>query len=106
MIFNLTIPLQENDLIPYNCSSSPILLATSVQQFGYKLPYSTYFGGVTAVSLEHFLLINGYPNRFSYMIHIQSWRFVGRERRMRCYRNKCRTFKYFASDRNHRFKWK
>ena len=64
MIFNLKIPSQENDLIPYNCSSSPILLATSVQQFGYKLPYSTYFGGVTAVSLEHFLLINGFPNRF------------------------------------------
>jgi hypothetical protein len=40
-----------------------MLFATSVQQFNYKLPYNTYFGGVTAVSLQQFLAINGYPNR-------------------------------------------
>jgi hypothetical protein len=55
--------LQENDLVPYNCLSSPILFATSVQQFKYKMPYATYFGGVTAISLEHLLTINGFPNR-------------------------------------------
>ena len=55
--------LQENDVIPYSCSKSPILLASSVQQFNYRLPYLTYFGGVTAVSLQQLIAINGFPNR-------------------------------------------
>jgi hypothetical protein len=55
---------KENPHIPYNCKSSPILYASSVQQFGYKLPYDGYYGGVLGVNLQHFLAVNGYPNRF------------------------------------------
>ena len=50
-------------MIPYNCKLSPILLASGAEQFNYRLPYPKYYGGVTAVSLRHFLAINGYPNR-------------------------------------------
>ena len=42
---------------------SPMLLATAAEQFGYELMYPEYFGGVVALSWDHFHQINGYPNR-------------------------------------------
>jgi hypothetical protein len=57
-----------NDFIPYNCDVSPQSLASAVQQNGFKLPYSTYFGGVVAINLQHVLIINGLPNRSIFTI--------------------------------------
>ena len=31
---------------------------------GYKLPYPRYFGGVSAMSKEQFLRVNGFSNKF------------------------------------------
>ena len=42
---------------------SPKLLATAAEQFKYKMPYGEYFGGVVAISWDHFQLINGFANR-------------------------------------------
>jgi len=67
----LIFSLQITELVPYHCSLSPVLLATSVQQFNYKMPYDDYFGGVTAISLEHYLAVNGYPNRSDYPLILQ-----------------------------------
>lgn len=43
---------------------NPAVLATHVQQFGYRMPFPQYFGGVTMFSAEHFKLCNGYPCDF------------------------------------------
>lgn len=48
----------------YSCPSNPTLLATNASQFGWKMPFPEYFGGVVAFSREHFEVINGYSNRF------------------------------------------
>jgi predicted glycosyltransferase involved in capsule biosynthesis len=56
------------DMIPtesdYNYCESPTHLAAKAQQFGYKLPYDNYFGGVTIFDTVSFLKINGYSNEY------------------------------------------
>ncbi|KPP75936.1 hypothetical protein Z043_104774 [Scleropages formosus] len=58
------------DLIPmddrntYKCYSQPRHLAVSMDKFGFKLPYVQYFGGVSALSKEQYLKINGFPNNY------------------------------------------
>ena len=39
-------------------------MAVAMNKFHYKLPYKTYFGGVSAISVEHFKLVNGFSNQF------------------------------------------
>jgi len=53
-----------NSKIPYTCSDRPTLLSSGISKFGYKLPYSTYFGGAVAISLNQFKKINGMSNEF------------------------------------------
>ncbi|CDQ58923.1 unnamed protein product [Oncorhynchus mykiss] len=58
------------DLIPmddrntYKCFRQPRHLSVSMDKFGFKLPYNQYFGGVSALSKEQFLEINGFPNNY------------------------------------------
>ncbi|XP_069575638.1 beta-1,4-galactosyltransferase 1 isoform X1 [Brachyistius frenatus] len=58
------------DLIPmddrntYRCFSQPRHLSVSMDKFGFRLPYNQYFGGVSSMSKEHFLKINGFPNNY------------------------------------------
>ncbi|XP_069029510.1 beta-1,4-galactosyltransferase 1 isoform X2 [Embiotoca jacksoni] len=58
------------DLIPmddrntYRCFSQPRHLSVSMDKFGFRLPYNQYFGGVSSMSQEHFLKINGFPNNY------------------------------------------
>jgi predicted glycosyltransferase involved in capsule biosynthesis len=56
------------DMIPtesdYTYCPEPTHLAARAQQFGYKLPYQSYFGGVTVFDRESFLLVNGYSNEY------------------------------------------
>lgn len=58
------------DLIPmddrntYKCFSQPRHLSVSMDKFGFKLPYNQYFGGVSSMSKEQFLKINGFPNNY------------------------------------------
>jgi predicted glycosyltransferase involved in capsule biosynthesis len=39
-------------------------LAAEAEQFDYKLPYETYFGGVTLFDKESFKKINGFSNQY------------------------------------------
>lgn len=54
------------DMVPeaneYSYSPIPCHIATEVEQFGYKLPYFDYFGGVTLFPNEIFQKINGFYN--------------------------------------------
>ncbi|KAJ8015554.1 hypothetical protein DPEC_G00027330 [Dallia pectoralis] len=58
------------DLIPmddrntYRCFSQPRHLSVSMDKFGFRLPYNQYFGGVSSMSKEQFLKINGFPNNY------------------------------------------
>lgn len=58
------------DLIPmddrnaYRCFSQPRHISVAMDKFGFSLPYVQYFGGVSALSKEQFLTINGFPNNY------------------------------------------
>ncbi|XP_076842819.1 beta-1,4-galactosyltransferase 1 [Brachyhypopomus gauderio] len=58
------------DLIPmddrntYKCFSQPRHLSVSMDKFGFRLPYNQYFGGVSSMSKNQFLKINGFPNNY------------------------------------------
>lgn len=62
--------LHDVDMLPlnsecdYSCDQSPIHLAGAAKQFGYQMPYSTYFGGVTLFKKEHYVKINGFCNDY------------------------------------------
>lgn len=56
------------DMIPENADYSfcenPCHIATEVEQFGYKMPYPKYFGGVTLLPNEKFEQVNGFNNEY------------------------------------------
>jgi hypothetical protein len=56
------------DMLPEKCDYSPCQfpthLASEAQQFGYKLPYEGYFGGVTLFNKSSFFKINGFSNNY------------------------------------------
>jgi predicted glycosyltransferase involved in capsule biosynthesis len=56
------------DMLPiqadYSYSEDPIHLAVKVEQFGWKLPYETFFGGVTIYTKTTFEKINGFSQRY------------------------------------------
>jgi predicted glycosyltransferase involved in capsule biosynthesis len=56
------------DMLPlkadYSFPKTPTHLATAVEQFGFEMPYPTYFGGVTLFNIQDFELANGYANEY------------------------------------------
>lgn len=60
--------IHDVDAIPenvdYSYCENPCHLGTQVQQFGYKLPYTTFFGSVILMPNNVFEEINGYDNNF------------------------------------------
>ena len=46
----------------YSYTDMPTHLAYACEQFGYKLPYRTYFGGVTLFNKASYEKINGHAN--------------------------------------------
>lgn len=60
--------LHDVDMIPvkadYSMPVNPTLIATKVQQFGYRMPFPEYFGGVVLITRLHMLQSNGYHNEF------------------------------------------
>lgn len=45
-------------------TSGPVQLATHAEQFGYRMPFAEYLGGVTMYRRIDFEKINGYSNKF------------------------------------------
>ncbi|XP_055916329.1 beta-1,4-N-acetylgalactosaminyltransferase bre-4 [Eupeodes corollae] len=56
------LPLDERNL--YNCPNQPRHMSVAIDVFGYKLPYSSIFGGVSGMTREHFSKVNGFSNSF------------------------------------------
>ncbi|KAM6971814.1 beta-1,4-galactosyltransferase 1 [Aplochiton taeniatus] len=56
------VPMDDRNI--YKCSNQPRHLSVSIDKFGFRLPYPSIFGGVTALTKEQFLKINGYPNNY------------------------------------------
>lgn len=50
--------------VDYSYCSIPTLLATECSQFNYQHCYDRFFGGVTAMDKEHYLMVNGFSNLF------------------------------------------
>ena len=56
------------DMLPvvsdYSYVEVPTHLAAEAEQFGFKLPYQGYFGGVTLFDKHSFIKVNGYSNDY------------------------------------------
>lgn len=56
------IPMDDRNL--YRCFDNPRHLSVAMDKFNFHLPYNTYFGGVSSLSIEQFQKINGFPNTY------------------------------------------
>uniref|UniRef100_A0A3B5LCN3 Beta-1,4-galactosyltransferase n=1 Tax=Xiphophorus couchianus TaxID=32473 RepID=A0A3B5LCN3_9TELE len=56
------VPIDDRNL--YRCSDHPRHLSVAVDKFNFILPYATIFGGVSALSKQQFLKVNGFSNTF------------------------------------------
>ncbi|XP_041845509.1 beta-1,4-galactosyltransferase 1 [Melanotaenia boesemani] len=56
------IPMDDRNI--YRCFQQPRHLSVSMDKFGYRLPYNQYFGGVSSMSKDQYLKINGFPNNY------------------------------------------
>ncbi|XP_077431120.1 beta-1,4-galactosyltransferase 3 [Vanacampus margaritifer] len=56
--------IPEDDRNTYVCDANPKHAAIAMDKFGYKLPYAMYFGGVSAITPDHYLKMNGFPNNY------------------------------------------
>ncbi|XP_043463549.1 beta-1,4-N-acetylgalactosaminyltransferase bre-4-like [Leptopilina heterotoma] len=64
-IFHDVDLLPEDDRNLYNCPEQPRHMSVAIDKFKYRLPYADLFGGVSAMTKEHFKLVNGFSNVFS-----------------------------------------
>lgn len=57
--------IPENDHNLYVCDPwSPKHASIAMNKFSYSLPYPQYFGGVSAVTPEQYMKMNGFPNEY------------------------------------------
>ncbi|KAE8594397.1 hypothetical protein XENTR_v10019618 [Xenopus tropicalis] len=56
--------IPEDDRNIYTCDKFPKHASIAMDKFGYKLPYKSYFGGVSALSPEQYMKMNGFPNNY------------------------------------------
>ncbi|KAJ7402903.1 Beta-1,4-galactosyltransferase 3 [Pitangus sulphuratus] len=55
----------ENDYNLYICDEYyPKHMASAMDKFQYILPYKTFFGGVSALTPDHYMKMNGFPNTY------------------------------------------
>ncbi|XP_034975822.1 beta-1,4-galactosyltransferase 3 [Zootoca vivipara] len=64
MFFHDVDLIPEDDRNVYTCDRFPKHVAVAMDKFGYKLPYKSYFGGVSALSPEQYMKMNGFPNNY------------------------------------------
>jgi len=63
-IFHDVDLLPEDDRNLYTCPIQPRHMSVSVDTFMYRLPYDDIFGGVSAMTVDQFRLVNGFSNMF------------------------------------------
>ncbi|XP_034427923.1 beta-1,4-galactosyltransferase 1-like [Hippoglossus hippoglossus] len=56
------IPMNDRNL--YRCFDNPRHLAVAMDKFNFQLPYNSFFGGVSSLSKDQYLKINGFPNTY------------------------------------------
>uniref|UniRef100_A0A8C6YPI4 Beta-1,4-galactosyltransferase n=1 Tax=Nothoprocta perdicaria TaxID=30464 RepID=A0A8C6YPI4_NOTPE len=57
--------IPENDYNLYICDEYyPKHMASAMDKFQYNLPYKSFFGGVSALTPEHYMKMNGFPNTY------------------------------------------
>ncbi|XP_020781375.2 beta-1,4-galactosyltransferase 1-like [Boleophthalmus pectinirostris] len=56
------VPLDDRNL--YKCFDNPRHLAVAMDKFNFGLPYNNYYGGVSSLSKDQYLKINGFSNTF------------------------------------------
>uniref|UniRef100_A0A8D0GNW1 Beta-1,4-galactosyltransferase n=1 Tax=Sphenodon punctatus TaxID=8508 RepID=A0A8D0GNW1_SPHPU len=57
--------IPENDYNLYVCDDYyPRHMASAMEKFQYSLPYWSFFGGVSALTPEHYMKMNGFPNTY------------------------------------------
>ncbi|XP_009463249.1 PREDICTED: beta-1,4-galactosyltransferase 3 [Nipponia nippon] len=57
--------IPENDHNLYTCDPwNPKHVSIAMNKFGYSLPYPQYFGGVSALTPDQYMKINGFPNEY------------------------------------------
>ncbi|XP_029434448.1 beta-1,4-galactosyltransferase 4 isoform X2 [Rhinatrema bivittatum] len=63
-IFHDVDLVPENDFNLYLCDNEPKHLVVGRNATGYRLRYSGYFGGVTAMTRDQFAKVNGFSNNY------------------------------------------
>uniref|UniRef100_A0A8D8LMX3 Beta-1,4-N-acetylgalactosaminyltransferase n=1 Tax=Cacopsylla melanoneura TaxID=428564 RepID=A0A8D8LMX3_9HEMI len=63
-IFHDVDLIPEDDRNLYTCPGMPRHMSVAVDSLNYKLPYASLFGGVCALSKEHFVKVNGFSNEY------------------------------------------
>ncbi|KAJ6215519.1 hypothetical protein RDWZM_010019 [Blomia tropicalis] len=63
-IFHDVDLIPEDDRNLYTCPKQPRHMSVAVDKFRYRLPYKDLFGGVSALTREQFLTVNGFSNEF------------------------------------------
>ncbi|XP_060949759.1 beta-1,4-galactosyltransferase 1-like [Limanda limanda] len=56
------VPMNDHNL--YRCFDNPRHLAVAMDKFNFQLPYNTFFGGVSSLSKDQYVKINGFPNTY------------------------------------------
>ncbi|NWI95094.1 B4GT3 galactosyltransferase, partial [Pitta sordida] len=57
--------IPENDHNLYTCDPwNPKHVSVAMNKFSYSLPYPQYFGGVSALTPDQYMKINGFPNEY------------------------------------------
>uniref|UniRef100_H2ZY94 N-acetyllactosamine synthase n=1 Tax=Latimeria chalumnae TaxID=7897 RepID=H2ZY94_LATCH len=64
MFFHDVDLIPEDDRNVYTCDRYPKHASIAMDKFRYKLPYKTYFGGVSALTPDQYLKMNGFPNTY------------------------------------------
>ena len=55
----------------FSCPMKPRHMSAYIDKFNYKLPYTDIFGGVSAISVEHYKKVIW--NVFMHVLHDQSY---------------------------------
>ncbi|KAL5017201.1 hypothetical protein ScPMuIL_006790 [Solemya velum] len=63
-IFHDVDLIPQDDRLLYNCPTQPRHMSAAVDKFKYKLPYPEIFGGVSALTKDQFVKVNGFSNIF------------------------------------------
>ncbi|XP_052260756.1 beta-1,4-galactosyltransferase 4-like [Dreissena polymorpha] len=63
-IFHDVDLIPENDTNLYQCEDQPKHMSPAMSSFNYRIPYSSFVGGVLAMNKTVFQLVNGFSNLY------------------------------------------